>query len=417
MISAIATGELLFTPRVASLYGYSVLWMLVLGIFFKALLAREIGRYSVVTGTSLLDGIRSVPGPRNWGVWLIVVPQLFVAVSTIAGMAGAAATALILLVPGGFRLWALVLLGLSVWLVFRGRYNAVEKISVVLSLSISAALIAASSVVFPGFGPVLTGLVPRFAENLDFVEVLPWIGFMMSGAAGLIWYSYWLPARGFGSAEINHADDPARMSEFSREDIERLRHWDAVMKFSTIVASVLVFTLIAALLILGSELLRPRGLVPQGPAVTDVLSRLLGLVWGPIGRWALVLAAFFAFWSTMIANLDGWTRMLGEGSIFIVKQLGGKGKAVSMTFYRRFYLFGLMGLIPAILIVIRLEPVKFLQMAGIIEAVHIPVVAFFTLYLNRRLPQALAPSRTSSVLTALVGVFFLLFAGFYLINL
>jgi Mn2+/Fe2+ NRAMP family transporter len=414
MASAIATGELLFTPRVASLYGYTVLWMLVLGIFFKAQLAREIGRYSVTTGSSILAGIRDLPGPRGWGVWFIVVPQLVVAASTITGLAGSAATALILLVPGGFRLWALVLLLLSVLLVSRGRYNAVERVSVVLSLAISAALIAAAAVVFPGIGVLASGLLPQFPSGIDFVEILPWIGFMMSGAAGLVWYSYWLPARGFGAAQSADGEQPQRTIEYDRVEVERLRGWDSVMKMSTITASALVFVLMVALLILGSELLRPRGLLPEGPAVTDVLSYLLGLIWGPVGRWALVLAAFFAFWGALVSNLDGWVRMLGEGSVLIVKQLGAQGRAVSGEFYRKLYLYGLMGVIPAALILVQLDPVKFLQLSGIIEAIHIPVVAFFTLYLNRHLPEGIAPSKTSTVLTVLVGVFFLLFAGFYL---
>jgi Mn2+/Fe2+ NRAMP family transporter len=74
MISAIATGELIFTPRIASLYGYTVLWALILAIFLKGLIAREIGRYAVVTEGSLLYGIKNLPGPENWGVWLIVLP-------------------------------------------------------------------------------------------------------------------------------------------------------------------------------------------------------------------------------------------------------------------------------------------------------------------------------------------------------
>lgn len=100
MISAIATGEFLFTPRIASLYGYTVLWTLILAIFLKALLAREIGRYAVVTGGSLLQGIGNLSGPGNWGVWLIVLPQILVAVTTVTGMAGAASSAVILALPG-----------------------------------------------------------------------------------------------------------------------------------------------------------------------------------------------------------------------------------------------------------------------------------------------------------------------------
>lgn len=75
MVSSIATGELIFTPRVASLYGYTVIWMVAVAIFLKALIAHEIGRYAVVTGRSFLRGASGLPGPKNWGVLLIILPQ------------------------------------------------------------------------------------------------------------------------------------------------------------------------------------------------------------------------------------------------------------------------------------------------------------------------------------------------------
>lgn len=203
MISAIATGELIFTPRISSLYGYAVLWALLVAILLKGLIAREIGRYAVVTGGSLLHGIKNLPGPENWGVWLIVLPQLFVAVTTIAGMAGATGTALILIFPGSFVLWGIIALIVSIILVAFGKYKAVEFTSILMTGIIAVALIIASTLVFPGFATLAGGLLPQLPENAEFSELLPWLGFMMSGAAGLIWYSYWLSARGYGAAEYS----------------------------------------------------------------------------------------------------------------------------------------------------------------------------------------------------------------------
>ena len=93
MLSAAASGELLFTPRVAALYGYALLWALVLALALKLLINREIGRYTVCTGRGLLEGFADLPGPRGWAVWLILIPQVVVAVASIAGLAGGAASA------------------------------------------------------------------------------------------------------------------------------------------------------------------------------------------------------------------------------------------------------------------------------------------------------------------------------------
>lgn len=426
MISAIATGELLFTPRIASLYGYSVLWMLILAIFFKTVLSIEIGRYAVVTGGSLLQGIRDLPGPANWGVWAIVLPQVIVAVATITGMAGSASSAIILVLPGGFTAWAAIILLISLALVFFGRYQGVERASIVMALLIIVALVTSAGIVFPGLVPLAAGLAPALPPDVVFSEILPWLGFVMSGAAGLVWYSYWLTARGYGSAyysvhrrggeeKVIEEEDLPDIAHLSRGEKDHMRGWLRLMTISTTVAAGIVLLLLVALLILGTELLRPEGLLPQGPEVTAVLSVLLGGIWGAPGVWLMILAAFFAFWSTLIANLDGWTRMLGQGSIFIARQARAARRWVSMRFYRYVYLIGLMGVLPLAFILVRLEPVTALAIAGIIEAIQIPVVAFMTVYLNRRmLPIEFRPSLLVTVLTLSVGVFFAAFAVYYI---
>ena len=73
-----------------------------------------------------------------------------------------------------------------------------------------------------------------------------------------------------------------------------------------------------------------------------------------------------------------------------------------------------MGAIPIVLIFFIPEPVTFLIMAGIVEAIHIPVVAFATLYLNwSTLPEEFRPSAPVALLTLVVGIFFSGFALYY----
>jgi len=238
MVSAIATGELLFTPRVSSLYGYSLLWVMIGAIFLKALIAREIGRYATVTGGSIVYGLRNLPGPRNWGLWVLVAPGFFVAIFSIVGIAGATSSAIILVLPGGFLLWGVAAIVASVALVYFGKYNGVEKAAMVISIITTIVLIITASAVFPPLGNLLGGLLPTLPEDIDLAEVLPWVGLMMSGAAGLTWYSHWLVARGFGaSALIPDSDKPSDVTRYGKIDTTRLKGWIKTVSVVTSIAT------------------------------------------------------------------------------------------------------------------------------------------------------------------------------------
>ena len=73
--------------------------------------------------------------------------------------------------------------------------------------------------------------------------------------------------------------------------------------------------------------------------------------------------------------------------------------------------------LPISLYLILGDPVTLLQIAGGIEAAHIPLLAGLTLFLGaRELPRELRPSTFTLVITALAGAFFAVFAGFYVVE-
>ena len=262
MVSAAGSGELLFTPRVGALHGYALLWAMGVAIAFKWFINREVGRFAVCTGETLLQGFGSLPGPRGWAVWLILVPQMFVAVTAIAGLAGGAATALILVLPGPPLLWMVISLLASSALVIFGKYAGVERVATIIGVTVAAAAVSAAIAVKPDLPAIAKGLRPQFPPGVDYGEILPWLGFMLSGAAGLIWYSYWCVEKGYGAAATKNA-----------RDAERLRGWVAQMTLDNTVAVVGTFLIAGAFLVLGAELLKPQGLVPEEQRVAATLGR------------------------------------------------------------------------------------------------------------------------------------------------
>lgn len=406
MVSAAGSGELLFTPRIGAMHGYTLLWAMLAAVGLKWFINREVGRFAVCTGKTLLQGFAELRGPRGWAVWLILVPQAFVAVTAIAGLAGGAATALILMLPGSLTLWMIVSIAASTALVVIGRYHLVERAATLIAVVLSLAAIAAAISVGPDLNAMASGLRPSLPSDVDYAEVLPWLGFMLSGAAGLIWYSYWTVAKGIGAAAMK--DSRGRMS------IEDLRGWLRQMTLDNTVAVAGTWIVAGAFLVLGAELLGPRGLVPEEDRVASTLGRLLGDVWGTTAYWLMIAGVFVGFWDTVLADQDGHARMFTDGSRLVLPRLN----RISEVAVRRAFVLVLVTALPIALYIAAGEPVSLLKIAGAIEAAHIPFVTALTLYLNHtQLPRELRPSWAVTAVTALAGLFFAVFAGYYLLTL
>ncbi|MGG6265550.1 Nramp family divalent metal transporter [Leptolyngbya sp. AN03gr2] len=417
MLSAAGSGELLFTPRIAAFYGYSLLWALLAAVILKWFINREVGRYTVCSGATILEGFKQIPGSKNWAVWIILLPQFVVAISTVAGLAGAAATALILATGGTAQLWTVIIIVVTASIVLLGQYNVVEKISSYIGIARTLAVVTAAILVFPRLGQLTSGLVPQIPQNVRYEDILPWLGFMLAGAAGLMWYSYWVEARGYGATDLRR-EEPLDLNQLDREPKKRLQGWLAVMTFSNTLA--VVGALLAALsfLILGSELLRPEGLVPQEDQVAQTLGRLLGDLWGPFGFWFMIAIVFVTFCSTVLSVQDGFGRMFADGTRILLRGFGQQGRWTNEQFLQKFYVVVLTAVLPITVYLLFGQPVGLLQTAGAIEAAHIPVVAGLTLYLNHRsLPKGLRPSPFSFWATAIAGLFFAIFAVVYLLQL
>lgn len=409
MISATGSGELLFTPRIGSRHGYSLLWALIAAVVLKWFINRAVGRYTVCTGADILVGIARMPGPRHWGVWALLVPQALVAVSVISGLAAASATALTLMLPGPIAVWTVVALGLSFVLVYWGRYATIERAAALLAILLAVLVVAAAVTVLKSPAELAVGLAPRLPPDVQVGEVLAWLGLALSGASGMTWYSFWLRTKRYGAAALaGERVEPASLAE---EDRTRLRGWLRQLTLDNTVAVVGTLVIMLAFLVLGAELLRPRRTLPEEDRIARVLGELLGGVWGDLGFWVMVGAVLVGFWSTVLSSQDGFARMFSSGTHLLAGAYRAQGRWRDYRFLCRTYLVVLLTVLPLGLYLLVGEPVALLAIAGAIEAAQLPVLAGFVLHLNRReLPPGLRPSLVAMIGTAVSGVFFAVFA-------
>ena len=134
-----------------------------------------------------------------------------------------------------------------------------------------------------------------------------------------------------------------------------------------------------------------------------MLGRLLGDVWGRAGYWFMIAAVFVGFWDTVLSDQDGFARMFTHAG----RLLGGSASWLpSADRLRLLLVLGPLAAGPIVLYLVVGEPVGLLKLAGVIEALHLPVVAGMALLLGRRLPRDLRPRWWTVVATIVAALFF-----------
>lgn len=412
MVSAVGTGSVLFTPRVASLYQYTLLWLIPSVCALMWVMIREAGRYSIVTGRTVLEGFEQLPGPHNWAVWLTFVPQLVAAVAGIGGLASLVGSALSSAVGGDHTIWGVAFIVVAGTLVAAGGYRRVEQVARVLAGLLLLVAVLAAVQVAPGAGALAQGLVPRIPEDPDLYVIVPWIGTILAGSMGIVWFSYWTAARGYGGVPATRQDDQMAEADgtavTSGEDrVARLTSWIRTMGLAAAVGVLGGGVVLVAFMVLGAELLAPAGIVPQGVDVAEDLSRLLADVWGRSGYWLMIVGVLIALGGSVLANQDGWGRSFADMTLVLARGRRLPWRLGDRRTLKRLYVLVPTGLAPIVVVLVVRDPVTIMSVSGIVAALHTPFIVALIAWVNRRqLPVSLRPGMIVTSAMVLSAVFF-----------
>ena len=94
--SIVGSGELIATTTTGAEAGFSLLWLIVIGCVIKVFVQVELGRYTIVTGTTTISGLSSLPGPKLGGAhpivwfWFIMFIAIMFQLGGIVGGVGQA---------------------------------------------------------------------------------------------------------------------------------------------------------------------------------------------------------------------------------------------------------------------------------------------------------------------------------------
>ncbi|MEI5676203.1 MULTISPECIES: Nramp family divalent metal transporter [unclassified Nocardioides] len=363
--TGVGAADLVATLVAGAKFGYTLLWVAVLGAVIKVVLVEGAGRYSLATGRTIFEGWRSL---GRWTTWYfapyIVVWGLVYGATAMSS----SALPLVALFPDLSLRWTAMAIGLiGLALVWLGSYAAFEKVMAALVGIMFVTVVGAALLATPNLGEIVLGLRPVFPDD-SVVNVLAIAG-GVGGTITLAAYGYWLREKGWATPR------------FMR-----------VMRIDNGVAYAVTGVFVVSMLILGAELYYSAGIAAQTGdqalvQLSDILEDRYGTVFGKvflIGFFASSFSSLIGVWSgvsLMFADYVGNLRDLPSGHPDT--RTGGR--------YFRAYMLWLT--FPPMLLLLLDEPVGLILAYGTLGALFMPFLAITLLVLlNKRRDGALPHS-------------------------
>ncbi|GAA2139578.1 Nramp family divalent metal transporter [Nocardioides koreensis] len=355
--TGVGAADLVATLVAGSKFGYTLLWVAVLGAVIKVVLVEGAGRYSLASGRTIFEGWRSL---GRWTTWYFAPYIAIWGLVYGATAMSSSALPLIALFPDLSLRWTAVVSGLvGLALVWLGSYGLFEKVITVFVGLMFVAVVGAAILTLPNLGEVLLGLRPIFPGG-SVINVLAIAG-GVGGTITLAAYGYWLREKGWSTPR------------FMR-----------VMRIDNGVAYAVTGVFVVSMLIVGAELLYSaniaidtgdQGLVQLSDVLQDRYGEGFGLVF-LIGFWASSFSSLIGVWSgvsLMFADFWGNLRRLEPGHPDT--RTGGR--------YFRAYMLWLT--FPPMLLLLLDKPVGLILAYGTLGALFMPFLAItLLLLLNRR---------------------------------
>lgn len=385
--AVVGSGELITATTLGATVGFALLWLVFVSTLVKVAVQIELARWSIATGRPGIAGYDEVPPRvfrRGWVSYLAILMFLQFLTSQ-AGVLSAAGLALSLLVPVGgdpastlsIGFWVAVMVALAVAVHIANRYGVVEKVSTVLVVLVTVA------VVVMVFGIRLTPFawtVGDLGSGLQFQiaagamgVALAMFGLTGVGAGEITSYSFWCVEKGY--AAWTGPDDGTEAW------VARARGWVAVMKKDAWLSWVVYTVSTAAFYVLGAAVLHPQGLVPEGSEVLTTISRIFT---DTLGSWVGVLFLLFAalaLFKTILANVPSLSRQIAASlavfGLFDWSDQQARDRWLRILMVGLPIAWGLLGVVVS-------SPLALVVLGGVLNALYLMAVSVATVYLSFR---------------------------------
>lgn len=387
--SIVGSGELIATTTLGAEAGYTALWIIIISCLIKPVVQGELGRYSIATGQTGLEGFNLVPGPRfkvNWVVWAWVVMVLMTLLQ-IGAMFGGVSQVMNALFPAiPVNVWVGLFLALTLAILLGGGYERIEKLATIkvglfTMLTFMCALLLFRRPEFFSWEQLSSGL--KFQLPGDGLSTaIAVFGITGVGAAELVMYPYWCVEKGYARFAGRRDDSPQWQA--------RARGWIRVMHVDIMCSMVIYCVATLAFYVLGAGILHGMGLRPAANNMIQVLSKIYTEILGPWSLYLFYAGAIATLYGTIFAATASNSRVFAD----LCRLMGFFDRhdyPARVRFRRGFVIF--LTVVPAFLILFVQSPVRMVMIGGLFQSLMLPVIGLAAIFLrHKRLPDTVAPS-------------------------
>jgi manganese transport protein len=266
-------GDIVFNVAAGAMFGFQLLWVVVIGVGAIVTYSEMCGRVAVVSQRAVMDTVRERLGYRV-GLVSLVAGQL-VNLLTIAAEIGGIALALQLLAGLSFRVLlvlAVLGLGIVIWVL---PFEWIERVFGYVGLTMLVFAVAALKL-NPDWGDVASGFVPHVPS-----QDLALYAFFVVGLIGAATVPY----------EVYFYSSGAIEERWTPKDL-------GLNKANAIIGYSLGGFLSCALMIMAGALFYPRGITPESLGTVGLGAEV------PLGQVGLVLALIGVLFAVGGAAID-----------------------------------------------------------------------------------------------------------------
>ena len=427
MMTGIGTSHLVTAPTAGGRYAYALLWCIPVAYVFKYYGFEMAFRFTNATGKSMIEAYSTAW--KKWPLWYVLVTTLIQCALGQAGRLIAAAAVLyyvgseVMGLPISLTMYGLILAVVSVTIILRGRYKAVELAAKILA----AILVFSTLAVFFAAPAPLSEMGHFFMVEIpdgSWLIIAAFLGLLPTGMDVSLQASEWGKAKKKGMSKIrDRMEDMGLANRFdpfapNRDDLavdtsklpanahEYCRKWFKIGIWDFRAGHVVSFILACIFLLLSAVWLYPNPV--EGRAVMGEIAGIFTLSLGPGWMAVFMLGAFAATFSTAFNYFDGWPRIVGACSRNLFRGTAelsgidaeGLTETHRGTWYSEYNIYRatmLYSLVASTLIVAGLErPVLLVLVASALAAFVAPVIFFLNFYyclvIIPRQDQAFYPS-------------------------